>query len=76
VFQNVETGSRTHPASYPWAAGLFFPQLKWSECEADHSHPLSAEVMRKGSNISAPPYAFTESTRTYLHHTCIFMKMG
>jgi hypothetical protein len=41
----VQTGSGTHPASYPMGTGGPFPGGKARPgCDADHSPPSSAEV--------------------------------
>jgi len=40
----VQTGSGTHPASYPVGAGGSFPEIKRPGREADHSPPSSSEV--------------------------------
>jgi hypothetical protein len=39
----VQTGSGSHPASYPMGTGAVSPGVKWPGCEADHSPPSSAE---------------------------------
>lgn len=44
LFQNVQTGSGTYPASYQWVPGAFTLGFKWPGCEADHSPPFNAEV--------------------------------
>jgi hypothetical protein len=44
----VQTGSGVHPASYPVGTGGPFPGGKaWPGCDADHSLPSSAEVMKE-----------------------------
>jgi hypothetical protein len=45
----METGSRTHPASYPVGTGADFPEIKRPGREADHSPPSSAEVKNGGA---------------------------
>jgi hypothetical protein len=40
----VQTGTGTHPASYPMVSGALSLGVKRPEREADHSHPSSAEV--------------------------------
>jgi hypothetical protein len=41
----VQTGSGTHPASYPMGTGGTFPGGKaWPGRDTDHSPPSSAEV--------------------------------
>jgi len=40
---HVQTGSGTHPASYPMGTGGSFPGDKAAGREADHSPPSNAE---------------------------------
>jgi hypothetical protein len=40
----VQNGSWNHPASYPMGMRSLSLGVKRPECEADHSHPSSAEV--------------------------------
>jgi hypothetical protein len=57
-FHVVQTGSGTHPASYPMGTGVIFPGVKRSVREADHSAPTSAEIKKTWSYTSIPPYVF------------------
>jgi hypothetical protein len=38
--------------------GTLSPEMKWLECEADPSHPSSAEVKNAWSYTFTPPYIF------------------
>ena len=42
----VQTGPRTHPASYTMGTGSF-PGVKWSGRGVDHPFPPSAEVKER-----------------------------
>jgi hypothetical protein len=48
LFHVVQTGSGTHPASYPMSTGGSFLGDKWQGREADLSPPTSAEVKKNG----------------------------
>jgi len=51
----VQTGSRTHSASYPMGTGgLFPPEVKQPGREADHSPPSSVEVKNACCYTSTP----------------------
>jgi hypothetical protein len=54
----VQTGSRTHPASYPMGTGDSFPEVKQPGREADHSPPTNADVKRMWVYTSTPPQVF------------------
>jgi hypothetical protein len=41
-----------------WVLGAISLGVKRSGIEADHSHPISAEVKKTWINTSTPPYAF------------------
>jgi hypothetical protein len=44
----AQTGSETHPASYPLGTGGPFPRVKAPlGCDADHSPPSNADVMNE-----------------------------
>jgi hypothetical protein len=58
VLHVVQTGSETHPASYPMVPGFLPPWVKWQGREADHSPPASAEVKNTWIYTATPPYAF------------------
>jgi hypothetical protein len=49
LLYSVQTGSWTHPASYPMGTGGSLPGVKRPKSEADHSPPSSAEVMSGGA---------------------------
>jgi hypothetical protein len=51
----VQTGSGTHPASYPMGTGGFFLGVVWTGREADHSLPTSAEFRKTLIYTSTPP---------------------
>jgi hypothetical protein len=51
---SVQTGSGTHPASYPMGTGAVSTGVKWQEHEAGHSPPSSAEV-KNGEVLSSLP---------------------
>jgi len=53
----VQTGSGTHPASYPRGTGGIFLGNKEAEAETDLSHP-SAEAKNARSYASTHPYVF------------------
>jgi hypothetical protein len=44
VRHRVQTGSGTHPASYPTGTGTFIQEIKRSGREVGHLSPSSAEV--------------------------------
>jgi hypothetical protein len=54
----VQTASGAHPASYPVGTGEFFPGVKGTGREADHSSPSSAEVMNAWG-ITPFPHTFS-----------------
>jgi hypothetical protein len=54
----VQTGSGTHPASYPMGKGALSLGIKRQGREADHSPPASAEVKKMWIYTSTPSYAF------------------
>jgi hypothetical protein len=41
-----------------WVLGALSLGVKWPGCEAEHSHPSSAEVKNAWSYISTPPTGF------------------
>jgi hypothetical protein len=45
VLQNVQTGSRTHPASFSTGTGGPSLRAKWAGSKADHSHPPGPEAV-------------------------------
>jgi hypothetical protein len=45
---NIQSGSGTHPASYPVGTGAVSPEVKRPGCEADQSPPSSADVKNGG----------------------------
>jgi hypothetical protein len=47
---NLQTGSGTHPASYPMGTGV-----KRQEREGDHSPPSGGKVMKDGTTRPFPP---------------------
>jgi len=47
--RSVQTGSGSHPASYPMGTGS----------KAGHSHASSAEVKIRGATAPLPQYVFT-----------------
>jgi hypothetical protein len=51
----VQTGSVTHPASYPKGTGDLSPAVQWPGREADQSSPTSAEVKKMWIYTSTPP---------------------
>jgi hypothetical protein len=51
----VQTGSGTHPASYPMGTGAFSLGIKQPGLEADHSPPTSADVKKTWIYTSTPP---------------------
>jgi hypothetical protein len=57
LLHRLQTGSGTHPASYPVGTGALSPAVKRSGRETDHSPPCSAEVKMRGA-ISTPHYVF------------------
>jgi hypothetical protein len=46
-----------------WITGALSLWVKWPGCEADHSHPSSAEVKNTWSYNSIPPYVFMNGTK-------------
>jgi len=54
LYHRIQTGCEVHPASYQMANGD--PGLKWSELEAEHSLPPSAEVKNAWGYTSTPQY--------------------
>jgi hypothetical protein len=50
----VQTGSGTHPSTYPIGNWGSFPEVKLPGREADHSLSSSAEVKYEWSYISTP----------------------
>jgi hypothetical protein len=65
VSPNVQTGSGSHPASYPKGNGISFPGVKRPGCEANHSSPSSAKyalvclhgmvfMLSTGTNLPLP----------------------
>jgi hypothetical protein len=57
---SVQTGSGTHPGSYPMDTRGGFPGVKRQEHETDHLPPSSTEV-KNGGAIS--PLLYTSSWR-------------
>jgi hypothetical protein len=55
LHHRVQTGSGAHPAYYLTDTRGFFPGVKRSGREADHSSPSSANVKNAWSYISTPP---------------------
>jgi hypothetical protein len=58
LFSSVQTGSGTHPASYPMDPGGFIAGVKRLGREADHSPPSNAEVK---NCVAIPPLPHTSS---------------
>jgi hypothetical protein len=56
--RHVQTGSGTHPASYPMVPGSLSLGVKRSVREADHSPPSSAEVKERVELYLHSQYAF------------------
>jgi hypothetical protein len=54
----VQTGSRTHPDSYPISTGALYPGVKQVGREADHSLPYSVEVKNEWGYTFTHPYVF------------------
>jgi hypothetical protein len=55
----LQTASEVHPTSSPMGTGgALSPEVKWLECEADHSPPNSDEAKKMWIYTSTPPYAF------------------
>jgi hypothetical protein len=54
LHHRVQTGSGTHPASYPMGNRGSFPGVERPWREADHSPPPSAEVKNAWSSSSTP----------------------
>jgi hypothetical protein len=55
----VQTGFRTHPASYPMGTRVSFsPGVKRPEREGEHSPPTSAEIKKTWVYTSTAPYIF------------------
>jgi hypothetical protein len=50
----VQTGSGTHPATYPVGTRCLFPWVKWLGHEADHSPPMSTKNKNAWGYISTP----------------------
>jgi hypothetical protein len=58
-FSYRQIGYGVHPTSYLMGTGRSFTgRIKRLWCEADHSHPASAEVKKIWIYTSTPPYAF------------------
>jgi hypothetical protein len=56
--------------SYSIGTGNYFSGVKRSKRKADHPpFPSNVEIKNKWSYTSTPPLAFTNATRTTLHHT-------
>jgi hypothetical protein len=55
LLHRVQTGSGTHPASYPRGTRGSFPGVKQPRREADHSLPSSVKVKNAWSYTSTPP---------------------
>ena len=65
-FQKLPGRLRAQLVSISVGAGTYFPEIKRSEREADHSLPYSAEVKNKLNYTSSTPYtviACTEATQ-------------
>jgi len=68
----AQTGSGTHPASYPVGTrGTLSLEVKRSGCESDYSPPSSADFKNAWSYTSTPPtrlhnVVLSQSTRTTL----------
>jgi hypothetical protein len=54
----VQTGSGTHPTSYPMGTGDIFLGIKRPGREGGHSLPASAEAKKTWIYLSTPTYAF------------------
>jgi hypothetical protein len=54
----VQTGSGTHPTSYPMGIERFSPRVKWPGSEVVHSPPSIAEVKNAWNYTSTPLYVF------------------
>jgi hypothetical protein len=55
LHHRVQTGSGTHPASYPMGTRGLYLGVKWPGREADHSSPPNAGVKNACSYTSTPP---------------------
>jgi hypothetical protein len=53
----IQTGSGSHPASYPVGTRYSFPGVKRPGPEADHSPPSSSEVKNEWNYSSTPQCA-------------------
>jgi hypothetical protein len=52
---SVQTGSGTHPSSYPMVLGALSPGVKRPRSEADYPTPSNAEVKNYGAITPLPP---------------------
>jgi hypothetical protein len=55
LLHSVQTGSGTHPASYPLGTGALSSEVKRPGREADHSSPSNPEVKNGGAIPPLPP---------------------
>jgi hypothetical protein len=53
----IQTGSGTHPLSYPMGTTGFSSGVKRPGRKPDHSPPTSTEVNKTWNYTSTPPYA-------------------
>jgi hypothetical protein len=58
VLISSQTGSGTHPASYPISREGPFPKVRRPGYKTDHSPPTSTEVKKTWVYTSTPPYVF------------------
>jgi hypothetical protein len=60
LYHRVQTGSESHPASYPMGTRGYSPGVKRPGHEASHSLPSNAEIKNA---CSIPPLPYTSSRR-------------
>jgi hypothetical protein len=58
--RRVQTGSESHPVSYPMGCRAISLRVKRAGREADRSPPSNGEVKKAWSYTSTPQYAFME----------------
>jgi len=64
----VQTGSESHPASYPMGTGVLSAGVNWPGREADHSPQCSAEIKNA--------WSYTSILRIRLHSVALSYAQG